>query len=126
MLEQDIADRDKKLESKVEEVYADFMHDYKIMRDELDECYAENTELQKKMYKQEKDINALLDTHVYKKGFEDGKQQSVKDTAKEILEIADKQLYIYDEFVIKENRYDYGYKNAVHEIKGRIAKRYGV
>ena len=37
LLEQDIADRDKMLESKVEEVYADFMRDYKCMREELED-----------------------------------------------------------------------------------------
>ena len=41
LLEQDIADRDEMLESKVEEVYADFMRDYKCMREELDGLYDE-------------------------------------------------------------------------------------
>lgn len=45
LLEQDIADRDKMLEAKVEDVYADFMQDYKLMREELDGAYRENTAL---------------------------------------------------------------------------------
>ena len=45
LLEQDIADRDKMLEQKVEEVYADFMRDYKCMREELDGVYEELAEL---------------------------------------------------------------------------------
>ena len=38
LLEEDIAYRDKMLESKVEEVYAEFMRDYKAMREELEGC----------------------------------------------------------------------------------------
>lgn len=41
LLEEDIADRDKMLESKVEEVYAEFMRDYKAMREELEGCCEE-------------------------------------------------------------------------------------
>lgn len=39
LLEGDIADRDKMLEGKVEDVYADFMRDYKCMREELEGAY---------------------------------------------------------------------------------------
>ena len=49
LLQQDIADRDKMLEQKVEEVYADFMLDYKAMREELDGCYEDLDELRKKV-----------------------------------------------------------------------------
>ena len=45
LLEQDIEDRDKMLESKVEEVYPEFMKDYGLMREELDACYEENGKL---------------------------------------------------------------------------------
>ena len=48
LLESDIADRDKMLEAKVEEVYADFMRDYKCMREELDGLYDEYAELKRK------------------------------------------------------------------------------
>lgn len=48
LLEGDIADRDKMLEQKVEEVYADFMRDYKCMREELDGTYEELAELKTK------------------------------------------------------------------------------
>ena len=44
LLEQDIADRDKMLESKVEEVYAEFMRDYKCMREELEDKATEVAE----------------------------------------------------------------------------------
>jgi len=43
LLERDIADRDKMLEGKVEEVYADFMQDYRIMRDELEDLLDSGT-----------------------------------------------------------------------------------
>lgn len=52
LLEQDIADRDKMLESKVEEVYADFMQDYKAMREELEGACEECNELRKAVKKQ--------------------------------------------------------------------------
>lgn len=45
LLEGDIADRDKMLEQKVEEVYAEFMRDYRCMREELDGAYEELAEL---------------------------------------------------------------------------------
>lgn len=45
LLEQDIADLHAEREKRVEAVYADFMQDYKIMRDELNECYDENGRL---------------------------------------------------------------------------------
>lgn len=48
LLEQDIADRDKMLESKVEEVYAEFMTDYKIMREEWQAALDALTLLEKK------------------------------------------------------------------------------
>ena len=41
LLEEDIADRDKMLESKVEDVYVEFIRDYKAMREELEGCYEE-------------------------------------------------------------------------------------
>lgn len=47
LLESDIADRDKMLEQKVEEVYPEFMRDYKCMREELDGVYEELAELRK-------------------------------------------------------------------------------
>lgn len=49
LLQEDIADRDKMLEQKVEEVYADFMRDYKAMREELEGCYEDLDELRKKV-----------------------------------------------------------------------------
>lgn len=45
LLQQDLDDRDKMLEKKVEDVYADFMQDYNLMREELDGCYEENARL---------------------------------------------------------------------------------
>ena len=56
LLERDIADRDKKLESKVEEVYADFMKDYHIMWEELDGAYDENGELRKEKLRLKKKL----------------------------------------------------------------------
>lgn len=57
LLKQDIADRDKMLEAKVEEVYADFMRDYRQMREELEELTAELAEdkAKNKQLKEERD-----------------------------------------------------------------------
>ena len=64
LLEADIADRDKMLEQKVEEVYADFMRDYRCMREELDGVYEELAEL-----RTERDnLQKVLLTVVEKKG----------------------------------------------------------
>ena len=41
ILESDVAERDKMLERKVEEVYPEFMRDYKQMREELTELQKE-------------------------------------------------------------------------------------
>jgi hypothetical protein len=45
LLEGDIEALNKALEKRVEDVYADFMQDYKIMRDELNGLYEENSHL---------------------------------------------------------------------------------
>ena len=41
ILERDVAERDEMLERKVEEVYPEFMRDYKLMREELTELQKE-------------------------------------------------------------------------------------
>lgn len=51
LLEQDIESRDKMLEAKVEDVYAEFMQDYKQMREELDGAYEENAKLAQALVK---------------------------------------------------------------------------
>ena len=47
LLMQDIADRDEMLEKKVEEVYPEFMRDYKCMKEELEGASEELAELKK-------------------------------------------------------------------------------
>lgn len=59
LLEQDIEDRDKMLEAKVEDVYADFMQDYKLLREELDGAYRENAELAQALSKLQQYNEAL-------------------------------------------------------------------
>ena len=59
LLEQDIEDRDKMLEAKVEDVYADFMQDYKLLREELDGAYKENAELAQALVKLQQYNEAL-------------------------------------------------------------------
>ena len=49
LLEQDIADRDEMLEKKVEEIYPEFMRDYKCMREELDGNYEEMREIKERL-----------------------------------------------------------------------------
>lgn len=48
LLERDVADRDAVLEKKVEEIYPEFMRDYRAMREELEGLYEELAELRKK------------------------------------------------------------------------------
>lgn len=52
LLEEDIADRDKMLESKVEDVYVEFIRDYKAMREELEGCYEELATARAKAFKE--------------------------------------------------------------------------
>ena len=56
LLEADIADRDKMLESKAEEVAADFMRDYRVMREELEGLYEELEETRKERDKFKKKL----------------------------------------------------------------------
>lgn len=49
LLERDIADRDEMLEKKVEEIYPEFMRDYRAMREELDGTYDELAELRERI-----------------------------------------------------------------------------
>jgi DNA repair exonuclease SbcCD ATPase subunit len=58
LLEQDIKDRDEMLEKKVEEVYADFMSDYKLMREELDGACEELTEAREAIEKLTRNLHA--------------------------------------------------------------------
>lgn len=53
LLEGDIEELNKALEKRVEDVYADFMKDYKIMRNELNELYDENEQLKKDIQQKE-------------------------------------------------------------------------
>ena len=54
LLNQDIADRDALLEKKVEEVYPEFMQDYKAMREELNGVYEELEETKRNLRKAQK------------------------------------------------------------------------
>ena len=101
LLEKDIEDLHKALEKRVEDVYEDFMKDYKLMREELDGASEENADLQNKLWDLQDDFDTLLD---------EGKKQAVKDTAKEIysLMIGEYECYIPT------------------DIAEEIAKRYGV
>lgn len=55
LLERDIADRDEMLKKKVEEVYPEFMRDYKAMEQELDDLYKELAEIEEDIKNNEKD-----------------------------------------------------------------------
>lgn len=87
LLEGDISDRDKMLEAKVEEVYADFMRDYKCMREELDGLYDEYAEIKKKS-KTELDI---LESTITQKE-EEAYNRGYAEASKEILEEIEKQI----------------------------------
>lgn len=79
----DMDDLMAQLERRVEDVYPEFMQDYKTMRDELNACYEENGKL--------KELNAKYLDSI--ESVQAGRcrlrceltEQAVKDTAKEIL-----------------------------------------
>ena len=99
LLEMDIKDLHAEREKRVEEVYADFMKDYNIMRDELNACCDENAELQKQAER------LKIDLENEKNWGKIQTKQAVKDTAKEILEDFDKHgVYSkdYTDFMRKE------------------------
>ena len=101
LLEKDIEDLHKALEKRVEDVYEDFMKDYKLMREELDGASEENADLQNKLWDLQDDFDNLL---------AEGKKQAVKDTAKEIYSLMISAYEIY----------------IPTDIAEEIAKRYGV
>ena len=129
LLEKDIEDLHKALEKRVEDVYEDFMKDYKLMREELDGASEENAELQKQVdelkerYLEESKERLEFEQrykkiqHAHNIGlgsqrsqWEKKVKQAVKDTAKEIysLMISEYEIYIPT------------------DIAEEIAKRYGV
>ena len=59
LLERDIEDLHKEREKRVEEVYADFMHDYKLMREECEDIYPTLGEYERLLAKAEKEIERL-------------------------------------------------------------------
>ena len=80
-----IKEKDEQIEQRLEEVYADFMKEYKIAKQDLKESLEREVELQKQV------------DEAYQQGFSDGNayetkmdelalkyEQAVKDTAKEI------------------------------------------
>ena len=76
LLNKDIEDLHETLEKSVEDVYKDFMQDYKLMREELDGTYDELKDLREERENMEREIF----------GLEEEKRQAVKDTAQEALE----------------------------------------
>lgn len=80
LLEQDVADRDDMLKRKVEEVYADFMNDYKIMSDELNTLYDKNVTHQKDIGRLRTILEKIPQTicdHTYPDFDKDGKPVNV-------------------------------------------------
>lgn len=58
--------------------------------------------------------------------FNKGYERGSKETAREILKLADNKLNLYQNGVIGGSLYDVGYKSAVQEIKFSIKKQFGV
>ena len=103
LLEGDIEDLRNTLERKVEEVYPEFMKDYKIMRDELNACYDELTE--EKKYS-ETTIKALEGRIAeYERNLDDGELVSTEwhDEQVAILLCERDSLANYAELLKKEN-----------------------
>ena len=76
LLELDIEDLRNTLERKVEEVYPEFMKDYKIMRDELNDCYDELTEERKQSEIVLKELESKVAE--YERKFEEGEVVSAE------------------------------------------------
>ena len=129
LLEKDIEDLHKALEKRVEDVYEDFMKDYKLMREELDGCCEENADLQKQVdelkerYLEESKERLEFEQrykkiqHAHNIGlgsqrsqWEKKVKQAVKDTAKEIYSLMTSEYECY----------------IPTDIAEEIAKRYGV
>ena len=91
LLESDAEDYKRLLECKVEDVYADFMADYKIMRDELDGLYDDYHELS------EKYRLAVAEREANVKGFAEQINTMRADAIKLLLENAkDDAEYLYN------------------------------
>ena len=67
----DIDELHKEREKRVEEVYADFMQDYKIMREELNACQNELAEYERKL------ADGELDIASYARSWEEGDNRTV-------------------------------------------------
>ena len=67
----DIDELHKEREKRVEEVYADFMQDYKIMREELNACQNELAEYERKL------ADGELDIESYARSWEEGDNRTV-------------------------------------------------
>lgn len=61
LLLRDLEERDKKLEKKVEELYPEFINDYRVMQEELDAVYDERDKLEKEL-EEEKKLKLLFET----------------------------------------------------------------
>lgn len=77
LAEQDIADRDKMLKQKVEDVYADFMKDYRLMEEELNAACDKYLALERKSKRmirldaEHKFCHVIGNAHVYTKTLDD-------------------------------------------------------
>ena len=93
----DIDELHKEREKRVEEVYPDFMQDYKIMRDELNSTMSENAELQKQV----DELSHENDELEYRaEQLEKQLTKAVKDTAKEIIALIKSQPIMQYDTVI--------------------------
>ena len=117
----DIDELHKEREKRVEEVYPDFMQDYKIMRDELNSTMSENAELQKQVDELKERLRLAYEEceDELEELFEQCKkdrEQAVKDTAKEILQsVGD---------IVDDGDDRFKYKD--YQWHKRLCERYGV
>lgn len=130
-----IKEKDEQIEQRLEEVYADFMKEYKIAKQDLKESLEREVELQMQVDEIKSDISKAIENYKKEmptaikeaeKKIEEMQQQAVKDTAKKILEQV--------RFLIEERNCVGGYDLEDETIDGTIfvqvlnelKERYGV
>lgn len=115
-----IAEQQEQVEKRVEEVYPDFMKEYKLAKNDLKESLDRESELQKQ-------VDEL--TEVYKRMMNSGiYQQAVKDTAKEILQETENLLHECAMEYANAGHKDYfGVCEVIsHKVVRKLAKEKGL
>lgn len=139
-----IKEKDEQIEKRLEEVYADFMKEYKIAKQDLKESLEREVELQMQVDEIKSDTSKAIENYKKEmstaikeaeKEIEEMQQQAVKDTTKKISkELFEKHTETYNKYVFKNSDYDDVETNAIinfsdslyFEITKYFKERFGV